>query len=148
MPEFKIVKPSDIWWLAHERYIKVIKENYCAIVIALNHIYEETHEPEALEISKALNKKSTISAMFLLNYVLPQVAKLCKTQQTEMLDVSHILSCGRKLHSIDDALTPAANWVLAMWDMEMSLEEIILVKITVDNIKSFQDNVRISPHWK
>ena len=45
------------------------------------------------------------------------------------------------LHTIDDALTPAANWVLALRDMEESLEESILVKITVDDIKSFQDNV-------
>jgi len=62
--------------------------NYCATVIALNNIYK----PEALGISKALSKKSTISAMFLLDYVLPQVAKLSKTLQTEKLDVSYILS--------------------------------------------------------
>ena len=144
MPEFKIVKPSDTRWLAHERCVKVVKENYCAIVLALNNIYEETHEPEALGISKALSKKSTISAMFLLDYVLPQVAKLSKTLQTEKLDVTVISSLVEAtLHSIDDALTPAANWVLALRDMEKSLEETILVKITVDDIKSFQDNVGI-----
>ena len=43
-------------WLAHERCVKVVKENYCAIIIALNNICEETHEPEALAISKALSK--------------------------------------------------------------------------------------------
>jgi len=59
MPEFKIVKPSDTQCLAHEDCVKVEKENYCAIVIALNNIYEETHEPEALGISKALSKKSS-----------------------------------------------------------------------------------------
>jgi len=47
------------------------------------------------------------------------------------------------LHSIDDALTPAANWMLALRDMEKSLEETISIKITVDNIKSLQDNVGI-----
>jgi len=47
------------------------------------------------------------------------------------------------LHSIDDALTPAANWVLALQDKEKSLEETISVKIRVNNIKSFQDNVGI-----
>jgi len=47
------------------------------------------------------------------------------------------------LHSIDDTLTPAANWVLALRDMEKSLEETISVKITVDDIKSFQGNVGI-----
>jgi len=44
------------------------------------------------------------------------------------------------LLSIDDALTPVANWVLALQDMKKSLEETILVKITVD---TFQDNVGI-----
>jgi len=76
MSEFKIVKPSDTRWLAHECCVKVVKENYCAIIIALNNMYEETHGPVALGITKALSKKSTISAMFLLDYVLPQVAKL------------------------------------------------------------------------
>lgn len=92
MSEFKIIKPSDTRWLAHERCVKVVKENYCTIVNALNNIYEETHEPEALGISKALSKKSTISAMFLLDYVLPQIAKLSKTLQTEKLDIT-IISC-------------------------------------------------------
>jgi len=107
--EFKIVKPSDTQWLAHKHCVKVVKENYCVIVIALNTIHEETHEPEALGISKALSKKSTISAMFLLDYVLSQVAKLSKTLQTEKLDVTVISSLVEAtLHSIDDVLTPEA----------------------------------------
>ena len=47
MPELKVVKPSDTRWLAHERCVKAVKENYIAIVITLNNIYEETHQPEA-----------------------------------------------------------------------------------------------------
>jgi len=86
--------------LANERCVKVVKENYCAIVIALNNIYEETHEPEALGISKALSKKSTISAMFLLDYVLPQVAKLSKTLQTEKLDVTVISSLVKQHYTL------------------------------------------------
>jgi len=102
--------------------IKVVKENYCAIVIALNNIYEEIHEPEALGISKALSKKSTISAMILLDYVLPQVAKLSKTLQTEKLNLTVISSLVKAtLHSIDDALTPAANWVLPLRDLEETI---------------------------
>ena len=95
MPELKVIKPSDTQWLAHERCVKVVKENYCAIVIALNSLYEETHEPEALGISKALCKKSTVSAMFLLDYVLPQVGKLSKTLQTKKHN--HILSGGSNI---------------------------------------------------
>ena len=64
MPE---LKPSDMHWLAHERCVKAVKENYSTIVIALNNIYDETHEPKALGISRALSKKSTNTAMFLLD---------------------------------------------------------------------------------
>ena len=37
--------------------------------------YEESHEQEALGLSKVLHKLSTIAAMYLLDYVLPQVVK-------------------------------------------------------------------------
>jgi len=57
--------------------------------------------------------------MFLLDDVLPRVAKLSKTLQTEKLDVTAISSLVEAtLHSFDDALTPTANWVLALQDME------------------------------
>jgi len=39
---------------------------------------------------------------------------------------SYPLLCKQR-YSIDDALTNAANWVLALGDMEKSLEEISLV---------------------
>jgi len=43
------------------------------------------------------------------------------------------------LHSIDDALIPAANWVLALQDMEKSSGETTSVKITVDDIKTMSE---------
>ena len=67
-----------------------MKVSYSAVVIALNNIYEETHEPEALGISKAQCKKSTVAAIFLLDYTLPQVAKLSKTLQSEKLNLTAI----------------------------------------------------------
>jgi len=51
--------------------------------------------------------------MFLLDYVLRQVAKLSKTLQTEKLDLTSSLVEATQ-HTIDDALNPAANWVLAL----------------------------------
>ena len=44
--------------------------------LALEDIYETSHEPEALGLSKALSSHSTIAAVNLLDYSLPQVAKL------------------------------------------------------------------------
>jgi len=89
-----MVKPSDTQWLVHERCIKLVKrELLCHYHCSQQHtVCEETHGPEALGISKSLSKKSTISAMFLLDYVLPKVAKLIKTLQTEKLDVTVISS--------------------------------------------------------
>ena len=57
LTELKIIKPSDTHWLAHERCVKAVKGSYSAIVATLDNIYEETHEPEALGISKGLYKK-------------------------------------------------------------------------------------------
>ena len=136
MPELKEIKPSATRGLAHEQCIKAVKENYIAIVITLNNIYEETHQPEALGISKAPSSKSTISAVYLLDYVLPQAAKLSKTLQSEKLDLTVIsFLVEATLYSLDDALSPATNKVLELQDMKESLEEAMDVNITTSDFK-------------
>ena len=57
LPELKIIKPSDTSWLAQERCVKAVKASYSAIVTALDHIYQDSHEPEVVGIMKALCKK-------------------------------------------------------------------------------------------
>ena len=144
MPELKIVKPSDTRWLAHERCVKAVKSSYSAIVGALEHIYQDSHEPEALWIKKALCKKSTIAAIYLLDYVLPQVAKLSRALQTEHLDLSIISSLvDATLNSLDDAMlhVPGANWVLELLDAREDLEIATEEKVTQLDIFSFQDKV-------
>ena len=137
-----MIKPSDTCWLAHERCVKAVKESYSAIVHALNDIYDETHEPEALVISKALCKKSSIAAIYLLDYVLPQVAKLSKTLQAEKLDLTVVsVLVESVLHSLDDALLPTANWVLELIDAHDQLDDATGIKVTPDDISSFQKNV-------
>ena len=61
--------------------MKAVKASYGVIVTALNDIHQNTHEPEALDLSihVALSKQSTVAAIFMLDYVLPQVAKLSRT---------------------------------------------------------------------
>ena len=86
-------------------------------MITLENIYKQSHEPEALGISKALSKESTLSAIFLLDFVLPLVNKLSKCLQTEKLHLSIISSLVHAtLHTIAEALLPAANWVLELMD--------------------------------
>ena len=93
-----------------------MKASYAAIVTALNNIHKRMDEPDALGLSKALSKKETTAAILLLDYTLPQVAKFNKTLQTEHLDLSIISSLvNATLHTLEDAITPAANWVLELW---------------------------------
>ena len=81
-----------------------MKESYVAIVTALESFYEQTHESEALGLSKALSRKSTVIDMYLLDFVLPQVAKLSKYLLTEKLDLTGLVDS-----TLDDALLPLAN---------------------------------------
>ena len=79
----------------------------------LESIYEEFHEPDALGICKILSKPSTLFAIYLLEYILPEVSKLSKSLQTENLDLSIISSLvDATLYTLEDVLQPAAKWVL------------------------------------
>ena len=119
-----------------------MKESYVAIVTALESFYEQTHEPEALGLSKALSRKSTVIAMYLLDFVLPQVAKLSKCLQTEKLDLTAISGLvDSTLLTLDDALLPAANWVLELLDARDELQATTKIKINSESITSFQENV-------
>ena len=57
----------DTCWLSHERCVKAVKANYSSIVLALENIYEISHEPEALGLCKALSRHSTIATVYLLD---------------------------------------------------------------------------------
>ena len=105
---------------------------------ALVNIYEETHEHEALGLSKALCNKSTIMSIYLLDYVLPQVAKLSRTLQMEALDLTAVSGLvDSTLHSLDDSFLPAANWVLELLDHTETLEGSTSIKLSTDDIHSF-----------
>ena len=120
LPELKVVKPSNTRWLAHERYAKAVKASCSAIVNALNNTYENTHEPEALGISKVLCKASTVCAMYLHDYTLPEVAKLSRSLHADKIDLTAIAPLvGATLDTLDDATLPTANWVAELLDVKM-----------------------------
>ena len=142
LPDLKIVKPSHTRWLAHERCIKAVKASCSPIVLALENIYETLHEPEALRLSKALSRHSTIAAMYLLDYILPQVSKLSHALQTKQLDLSLISSLmDATLNSLDDAILPLANWVLHLQDAREELKAATGIEVTHLDICSFQERV-------
>ena len=120
--------------------MKAVKASYGAIVTALKDIHQNTHEPEALHLSKALSKQSTVAAIYMLDYVLPQVAKLSRTLQTEHLEMSAISSLAdTTLHTLDDTVLPSANWVLELLDKREYLEEAAGIKVTLADIITFQE---------
>ena len=91
-------------------------------MLALENIYETSHEPEARGLSKALSSHSTTAAMYLLDYILPQVAKLSRALQTKHQDLSLISSLvDATLNSLDDDILPAANWVLQLQEAREEL---------------------------
>ena len=87
-----------------------------------------------------------MSAIFLLDFLLPLVIKLSKCLQTEKLDLSIISSLVHAtLHTIDEALLPAANWVVELMDAREEIERTTGVKVTSANIASFQE--RVAKHF-
>ena len=119
----KVIKPSDTRWLAQEWCVKAVKVSYTAFV-TLDSNYQNFHAPEDLGLCKALSKSTTIAAIYLLDYTSPLVAKLCKSLLTKQLDLSMIYSLiDAVLHALDDAITPAAYWVLELLDSKDDLQQ-------------------------
>ena len=80
--------------------------------------------------------------MYLLDYILPQVAKLSPALQTKYLDLSFISSVvDATLNSLDDAILPSANWVLQLQDTREELKAATGIEVTHLDICSFQEKV-------
>ena len=138
----KVTRASDTGGLAHEWCIKAVKMSYTALVVTLDCNYQNFHAPEALGLYKALSKFTTIATIYLLYYTLPLVAKLSKSLQTKQLDLSMISSLvDAVLHTLDDAITPAAYWVLELLDSRDDLQQATGEIVSADKIQTFQETV-------
>ena len=134
-----VIKPPDTGWLAHERCVKAVKVSYTALVATLDSNYQNFYAPEALGLHKAL---STISTIYRLDYTLSLVAKLSKSLQTKQLDLSTIFSLvDAFLHALDDAITPAAYWVLEVLDSKDDLQQVTGEIASADKNRTFQETV-------
>ena len=78
-------------------------------------------------LSIVLCKLPTIAAVYLLDYILSEVAKLSKTQQTKKLEIinccMYLVLLTPVLWPLDDAILPAANCVLGLIDLKDEIEE-------------------------
>ena len=109
---------------------------------ALETIYEESHEPEALGISKIISKPSTLFAIYLLDYILPEVCKLSKSLQTEKLDLSITSSLvDATLHTLEDVLQTAAKWLLDLQEVKEEMDITVGINFNSDDVASFQSRV-------
>ena len=80
--------------------------------------------------------------MYMLDYTLPQVAKLSKTLQIKHLDVLLIPNLVDSTHCAqDDTVLPAANWVLELLDDAENLEKTAGIEISPEDITTFQKNL-------
>ena len=111
-------------------------------MFALETIYQESHEPEALGISKISMKPSTLFAIYLLDYILPEVSKLSKSLQTEKLDLSIISSLAdATLHTLEDVLQPAAKCVLDLEEVKEEMDITVCFNFNSDDVASFQSRL-------
>ena len=59
----------------------------------------------------------------MFDYILPQVAKLSKTLQAKKLEITAVsVLVDSVLHSLDDAMLPAANWMLDLIVLKNKIE--------------------------
>ena len=80
--------------------------------------------------------------MYLLDYILPQVAKLSHALQTNHLDLSLISSLvDATLNSLDDAILPSANWVLEVQDAREDLKAVTGSEVPYLDICFFHERV-------
>ena len=116
--------------------------SYTALVVTLDSSYLNFHAPKAFGLYKALSKFTTIAAIYLLDDTSPLVAKFGKSLQTKQLDLFMISSLiDAVLHALDDAITPAAYWVLELLDSKADLQHVTGEIVSADKIHTFQETV-------
>ena len=70
------------------------------------------------------------------------MAKLSKIMQAENLDLTAITDLvDATLHVLDDAMLPAANWVLELLDEQEALKAVTDTTGTMEDISYFQERV-------
>ena len=105
-------------------------------------VYETSHEPEALGLCNAFSSHSIIAAMYLLNYIPPQVVRLSYALQTKHLDLSFSSSLvDAILNSLDDNILLSGNYVLQLQDERQRLKAATGIEVTHLDICSLQERV-------
>ena len=83
-PQLKMIKPSDTCWLAHDRSVKAIRCSMRPLIGTLEHIHEDTGEPEALGMMWTMKTYNFVATLMMLSEVLPVLTCLsqpCRPRQ-------------------------------------------------------------------
>ena len=76
LPQLKMIKPSDTRWLAHDRSVKAIRCSTRPLIDTLEHIHEDTGQPEALGMLRTMKTYNFVVTLMMLSDVLPVLACL------------------------------------------------------------------------
>ena len=80
--------------------------------------------------------------MYLLNYILPQIAKLSRALQAERIDLTAMTPLvDATLNTLNNVTLPAANWLWELMDAKDEVEEATNIEITTESITTFQEQV-------
>ena len=80
--------------------------------------------------------------MYLLYYVLPQLARLSRALQAERIDLTAITPLvDTTLNTLVNITLPMINWVLELMDEKDEIEKATNIEITTENITTFQEQV-------
>ena len=97
---------------------------------------------KALGLTRILTRSSNLFAIYVLDFVLPQVSKLSKCLQSQNLDLTIISSLvDATVHTLDDVIQPAANWLSELLEVMNEMESTIGIKFTTEDITAFQSSI-------
>ena len=91
-PQLKKIKPSDTRWLAHNRSVKAIRCSMRPLIDTLEHIHEDTGEPEGIGMLRTMKTYNFVATLMMLSDVLPVLACLSRALQAKTADFTLVAS--------------------------------------------------------
>ena len=91
-PQLKMIKPSNILWLAHDRSVKAIRCSTRPLIDTLEHIHEDTGKPEALGMLRTMKTCNFVATLMMLSDALPVLTCLSRALQAKTADFTLVAS--------------------------------------------------------
>ena len=91
-PQLKMIKPSDTRWLPHDRSVKAIRCSMRPLIDKLEHIHDDTGEPEALGMLRTTRTYNFVATLMMLSDVLPALTCLSRALQAKTADFTLVAS--------------------------------------------------------